>query len=1214
MVRLLDEHALTSPGPDRQLGAPARQDRARRGLAQAVHERHRGLRRARRSRRSTRRSRTCGSRARSLGPCPVCGHEIVENRKGYSCWAREDPGCGFVIWKAKAGKQLPVAIARELIKTGYTARPVTGFRGRSGRSFRAHLALSQTEEGKWRVEFDEAVGARGRQAARGRGRGEAAEAGRERSSAPPSRQRRLSRSAGASGRCARMADVMPITLVTGPANAGKAQLVMDAVRAPSRPRRGAAARRADPRRRRALPARAGRRRRRARACASSASRALLEELVRRAGVREPALGGLARERLIAALGDGARGERLRPGFVRALGELFAELQVARVDAGAAARGARARSAADGAGGPRARARAAVRPTTRRAGAAGPPRRRAARRARARRAARAPGAVGRARRCCSTASTTSPRCSSTRSRRSAGSSTPRSRCRSPTSPAASRSPGARGTFQALAPLARRAPRAGGARRALRAARARGARATSSARCSSRAPRASTRATRCALLEGGGERAELELVAREVAALLARGHGAPRRSPSSCAPRRRRARLVEEVFARGRRPVRAAAPAAVRRHRDRAGADRAAALPPRPGGGPAGDAGDLLAWLRAPGLLERPELADRSSATLRRRGLRERRAARALWEEQHWPLDALDRLRGGRGARARRARSSARGASCSGCSPRRGAARAPCSTPASSTRRARWPPGARALERAARARARSTPARARDGGRAGRGRSSGVEVVGGERPAPGAVAVLDPLALRARRVRALFVCGLQEGVFPRAARPQPLLGEEERGAARRGLGAAPRRARGRARGRALPALRGRLATRGAARAELARRRRRRRAARALAVRRRRLRPVRRAPRRAARARRALGRRSTRGRRRRRAAATAAARSRAPLRDERVLGALRGRSGRPPRSRAGSAARCAGSSSACSRRRLDPEPEPLARGGLAHAALNDTLEGLRARPARRASDARDPGARARAAARARWRATRPSYPLSVAPERRPACAGGCAPTWSATSSTRPTREQRRSSRRTGARLRLRRGAERGEPSELPALELGAGVAAARAHRPRRRRARAARRWSTTTRAATRRRPAKWVAERQAAGRALHARRGGAARAARGGRPLPAAARRGPARARAARRRQRRRARLRANATAASTRSCDELIDEALARRAREAAAQAARGRARGRGRRRCALRRAAASSRRSADASAERVEQRALETTGRARRGSARPVADR
>jgi DNA topoisomerase-3 len=90
-----------------------------------------------------------------LGPCPICGHEIVENRKGYSCWARDDPGCGFVIWKSKAGKTLPIPIARELIKTGYTSRAVTGFKGRSGRSFRAHLAMQQTEEGKWRVEFNE---------------------------------------------------------------------------------------------------------------------------------------------------------------------------------------------------------------------------------------------------------------------------------------------------------------------------------------------------------------------------------------------------------------------------------------------------------------------------------------------------------------------------------------------------------------------------------------------------------------------------------------------------------------------------------------------------------------------------------------------------------------------------------------------------------------------------------------------------------------------------------------------------------------------------------------------------------------------------------------------------------------------------------------------------------------------------------------------------
>jgi DNA topoisomerase-3 len=154
VIRLLNEHALTSPDLtgswEHRLGKIERGEDSRKdfmsdiaGFAQeTVKELDETLKDVRIPR-------------AKLGPCPVCGHEISENRKGYSCWAREDPGCGFVIWKSKAGKQLPVAVGRELIKTGYTARPVTGFRGRSGRTFRARLALSQTEEGKWRVEFDE---------------------------------------------------------------------------------------------------------------------------------------------------------------------------------------------------------------------------------------------------------------------------------------------------------------------------------------------------------------------------------------------------------------------------------------------------------------------------------------------------------------------------------------------------------------------------------------------------------------------------------------------------------------------------------------------------------------------------------------------------------------------------------------------------------------------------------------------------------------------------------------------------------------------------------------------------------------------------------------------------------------------------------------------------------------------------------------------------
>ncbi|HTA14295.1 MAG TPA: DNA topoisomerase 3 [Solirubrobacteraceae bacterium] len=155
VVRLLGEHALTSPDMtgewEHRLGKIERGEDSRErfmgdiaGFAeQTVKELDEKLKDVRIPR-------------ANLGPCPVCGHDIKENRKGYSCWARDDPGCGFVIWKGKSGKQLSVAIARELIRSGHTSKAVSGFKARSGRSFRGHLALSQDEEGKWRVEFNEA--------------------------------------------------------------------------------------------------------------------------------------------------------------------------------------------------------------------------------------------------------------------------------------------------------------------------------------------------------------------------------------------------------------------------------------------------------------------------------------------------------------------------------------------------------------------------------------------------------------------------------------------------------------------------------------------------------------------------------------------------------------------------------------------------------------------------------------------------------------------------------------------------------------------------------------------------------------------------------------------------------------------------------------------------------------------------------------------------
>jgi RecB family exonuclease len=137
----------------------------------------------------------------------------------------------------------------------------------------------------------------------------------------------------------------------------------------------------------------------------------------------------------------------------------------------------------------------------------------------------------------------------------------------------------------------------------------------------------------LLAGGGERAELELVGIHVAGLLRDGVPAGR-SPSCCAARgpRRAARAGPR---RVRDPLRARAPGAGRPHRAGRGllALLSCALLD-------GSPDDLLTWLRTPGLLRRPELADDLEVEVRRTGARTVEEARALW--RHFPLEAIDRV--------------------------------------------------------------------------------------------------------------------------------------------------------------------------------------------------------------------------------------------------------------------------------------------------------------------------------------------------------------------------------------------------------------------------------------------------------------------------------------------------------------------------------------------------------------------------------------------
>ena len=93
-----------------------------------------------------------------LGLCPRCGAEtgeiIRENSRAYGCtsWkSREEPGCGFVIWKRVAGRTLTPELARQLIEEGKTREVLSGFRSRAGKPFRARLVLNARGQGRVRV-------------------------------------------------------------------------------------------------------------------------------------------------------------------------------------------------------------------------------------------------------------------------------------------------------------------------------------------------------------------------------------------------------------------------------------------------------------------------------------------------------------------------------------------------------------------------------------------------------------------------------------------------------------------------------------------------------------------------------------------------------------------------------------------------------------------------------------------------------------------------------------------------------------------------------------------------------------------------------------------------------------------------------------------------------------------------------------------------------
>jgi ATP-dependent helicase/DNAse subunit B len=182
-------------------------------------------------------------------------------------------------------------------------------------------------------------------------------------------------------------------------------------------------------------------------------------------------------------------------------------------------------------------------------------------------------------------------------------------------------------------------------------------------------------------------------------------------------------------------------------------------------PGAAATDLLAWLRTPGLLKQPGMADQLEARVRQDGAHGATEARAIWESEHWKLDDLDRLRDAGDLLAELERQLGR------------LFAAPYKRRAAILRGPELDDPrvyVAAREAIAELRALGTklaPERVLSA-------LGELRVRLGEPPQPDRVHVADPGAIRARRFEAVFVCGLQEGEFPGGASPEPFLPDEDR----------------------------------------------------------------------------------------------------------------------------------------------------------------------------------------------------------------------------------------------------------------------------------------------------------------------------------------------------------------------------------------------------------------------------------------------------
>ena len=80
-----------------------------------------------------------GSLGEIVGPCPLCGKNVIRGKAGYGCMGYKD-GCEFRIGLAICKKTIPIMEIRRLLATGSTVK-LSGFISKTGKTFRGKLVI-----------------------------------------------------------------------------------------------------------------------------------------------------------------------------------------------------------------------------------------------------------------------------------------------------------------------------------------------------------------------------------------------------------------------------------------------------------------------------------------------------------------------------------------------------------------------------------------------------------------------------------------------------------------------------------------------------------------------------------------------------------------------------------------------------------------------------------------------------------------------------------------------------------------------------------------------------------------------------------------------------------------------------------------------------------------------------------------------------------------